>query len=430
VAHDVLPAQWSDLHPEILPEEWLLFDLAKIDPSDADLKHAITLAGASGFSWTNAWNLATRLWVHGLVSKNVRECAELSALVPRELKPILALSQFTAKTRYAIYAEATAPAFAELASSGVPVVLLNGAALVSRYPPGTRLLNDLDLLIRRGDNAKVSATLQASGFQRVLSKEVRALGKGEDSQLRTDNETSFVKHSQSTPLSLDVHWSLHNVLLPFTIDNHSLLSRAVPVRFGAASLLALSPEDTLLNYASQLIAEDLTVSFVRLADIHAVVSGGISWKTLCDTAIRAQAAGAIHLALKGACLLGAEVPDEVFRTLEDACHGCGLGSEIVAEPRWPLDRFKLAGSARNVLTPLFSSSTQYRRARIKALPREAFRYGKRMGRTTWQCYGTSLRALGLTLVSAVAVGGLSFSRSPSSRSLTRPLRSLLWRRRR
>ena len=423
----LLHARWTELEREILPEEWLLFDLAKIDPSDADLTHAIALAGANGFSWTNAWNLATRLWVHGLVSKNVRDCAELSALVPRELKPILALSQFTAKTRYAIYAEATAPAFAELASSGVPVVLLKGAALVSRYPPGTRLLNDLDLLIRRGDYAKVSATLQASGFQRVLSKEVRALGKGEDYQLRTNNEMRFVKHSQSTPLSLDVHWSLHHVHLPFTIDNHSLLSRAVPVRFGEASLLALSPEDTLLNYASQLVAEDLTVSFLRLADIHAVVSGGINWKTLCDTAIRAQAAGATHLALKGACLLGADVPDDVFRTLEEACHGCDLGSEIVAEPRWPLDRFTLAGSARNVLAPLFSSSTQYRRARIRSVPREAFRSGKRMGRTSWQCYATSLRAIVLTLVSAVAILGLRIGGSAHGRVLTRPLRDLLWR---
>jgi hypothetical protein len=184
----------------------------------------------------------------------------------------------------------------------------------------------------------------------------------------------------------------------------------------------------LLNYASQLIAEDLTVSFLRLADIHAVVSGGISWRTLCDTAIRAQAAGATHLALKGACLLGADVPREVFHALEDACHGCRLGSEIVAEPRWPLDRFKLAGSARNVLTPLFCSSTQYRRARIRSLPRDAFRDGKRMGRTTWQCYATSLRSVVMTILSAVAILGLRIGASARGRVITRPLRDLLWRR--
>jgi Uncharacterised nucleotidyltransferase len=421
-------ARWTGFDPEILPEEWFLFDLAKITPSDGDLAHAVTLASSSGFSWTNAWNLATRLSVHGLVAKNVRDWAELAGLVPRELKPVLAVSQFTARSRQTMYVEATAPAFVQLASAGVPLVLLKGAAMISRYPTGTRLLNDLDLLIRLDDYAEVAAVLQACGFQRVLSKAVSALGKGEEYQLRTDHEMSFVKYSQHSALSVDVHWSLLDAHVPLTIDEEALRSRAVPVQFGGASMLALSPEDMLIHYGAELITDDLTVGFLRLADIQAVVSGGVCWQTLCGNAIRAQAAGAVHLALNAARLLGAEVPGAVLRTLEDECPGCRLASKIVAEPRWPLGRFRLAGSARNVLTPLFCS-TRYRNARLKSFPLDAFKYGRRMGRSRFQGILTSLRASVLTIVSAVALLGLWIGKSQRLPVLTRPLRNLLWRKR-
>src|SRR5258705_1584298 len=71
VAHDVLPAQWTDLDPEILPEERLLFDLAKINPSDPDVAHAVTLASGGRFSWTNTWNPATRPSGHRALATNV-----------------------------------------------------------------------------------------------------------------------------------------------------------------------------------------------------------------------------------------------------------------------------------------------------------------------------------------------------------------------
>jgi Uncharacterised nucleotidyltransferase len=421
--------RWTAAGLDMLPEEWLLFDLAKTHPSQLDLEHAVTLANRRQFSWERAWTIATRLWVHPLLAKNVRDHQELTSLVPRELKPALALSQFAARSRQSIYFEATSPVFVRLAAAGIRVVLLKGGSLLSRYPAGTRPLNDLDLLIRRDDYAQVAAALTDCGFQRVLSKEVRARGKGEEDQLRIDHEMSFVKYAHKTPLSVDLHWSLHNVHGPFVIDNEALMSKAVPMPFGEAPAWALSPEDMLIDYASQLITDDLTVTLLRLADIHTVVSGGVRWPMLCDIAIRAQAAGATHLVLSGARLMGADVPEDVFRRFEEACHGCRLGSEIVAEPRWPLDRFKLAGSARNVLTPLFCSSTQYRRTRIRSLPKEAFRYGKRMGRTTLQCYATAGRAIVLSAVSAIAILGLRMGTSAGGRALTRPLRDLLWRRR-
>jgi hypothetical protein len=420
---------WVESHPEILPEEWLLFDLAKTNPSRADIDDAIALTGASDFSWTNAWNLATRLWVHGLVAKNVRDEPKLVARAPHELKPLLALSQFTARTRCAMYVEATTPAFVRLMELGIPFALMKGAAMLSRFPPGTRLLNDLDLLIRQDDYAQVAKTFQDCGFQRVLSKEVSSLGQDEAYQLRTDNEITFVKGSQQRPLSIDVHWSMQNIHLPFVVDTRSVLSRASRVAFGDITVPALSPEDTLINYGVQLFTDGLTVGFLRLADIHAVATNAVCWDILCENAIRAQSAGVTYLALMAARALGADVPDDVCRTLEAACRGCHFGAQIVVEPRWPLDRFRLAGSASHVLTPLFCASRRYGMQRIASLPRQAYTYNRHTGRTPLHSMGAAARTSVHAVISAMALLGLWIGRGPRTRLTTRRLRDVLWRRR-
>jgi hypothetical protein len=420
---------WVESHPEIRPEEWLLFDLAKINPSRADIDDAIALTGTDGFSWTNAWNLATRLWVHGLVAKNVRDEPKLVARVPHELKPLLTLAQFAAKTRCALYVEATTPAFVRLMELGIPFALMKGAAMLSRFPPGTRLLNDLDLLIRQDDYAEVANTFQACGFQRMLSKEVSSLGQDEAYQLRTDNEITFARRSQQRPLSIDVHWSMQNIQLPFVIDTRSVLSRASPVAFGDINVPALSPEDTLINYGVQLFTDGLTVGFLRLADIHAVATEAIRWDVLCENTIRAQSAGATYLALMAARSMGANVPDDVCRTLEAACRGCRFGAQIIVEPRWPLDRFRLAGSAPHVLTPLFCRSRRYWMVRIASLPRQAYIYNRQTGRHPLRSMSAAARTSVHAVVSAIAVLGLWIGRGPRTRLATRRLRNVLWRRR-
>ena len=423
-------APWKDDPLAILPEEWLLFALAKVNPSAVDRQRAAAIVRQPRFSWDNAWDLAVRHWVHRIVAKNIQDEPDLFAQVPGHVRSLLGFSQFTTRVRQQAFLEETVPAFVELTDRGVPIALMKGAALLSRYPPDTRVLNDIDILIHKPDYPRVAACLEARGFRKVLSEHVLALGESDEYQLRTDHEMSFVKHSRHTLFAIDVHWAMHGPDVPFSTDTLSLLARARPVQFGPASIPALSLEDTLLNYAAQLITDELSLSFSRMVDIHAVVeSGGVCWTAFCDRAIGAHAAGAGHLALAAAGLLGAEVPDHVFRTLEDDCAGCRIGTDIVAAPHWPVNRVRIAGAAVNVLMPLFCSSPGYRIARLTSVPAASYRSARRNGHQPFHAIAASLRVTLLTVACGVAVLVQRIGMLTRSRWLTGLTRPLLWRRR-
>jgi hypothetical protein len=312
--------------------------------------------------------------------------------------------------RQAAYEETVGPLLAELAASGVSIAMMKGAAMLSRYPSDTRLLNDVDVLIRRSDQGRVAAVFEASGFQNTFSD---------------DREVMFVKSSGRTALAVDVHWSLHGSDVPFSIDPDALMSRAEPAQFGSAAVLALSREDTLLNYAAQLITDSLTVNFQRLADLHVLATSGLDWTAFCDTAIDAGAAGAGYLVVAASGLLGAEVPEVVPRTLERRCAGCRIATSVVVDPRWPLERFRMGGAVTNVLVPLLCPSTRYRVERLLSTPATSFGFAKKNGRGPLQALATAVRATALTSFSAVAIGLLYVARAGW---LIDRVRALLWRR--
>ena len=239
----MLTGDWKLTTVELLPEERLLFALAHIHPSPDDRLCAAEIFALPGFSWDRAWTLASRQWVHPILAKNIQDDSGLLHRVPDPLRPLLNLARFSARVRQAAYEESLGPVFAELAGGGVQVALMKGAAMLSRYPAETRLLNDVDILIRESDGLSVTDALEASGF-RKLSVEAHQL--------------TFARRAGGMTLSIDVHWSLHDRHEPFSVDPAGVISRARPVRFGAASIRALSSEDTLLNYRMQLIADDLT----------------------------------------------------------------------------------------------------------------------------------------------------------------------------
>src|SRR3954468_8431918 len=78
---------------DLLPEELLLFALAKLQPSPADARRAAALVDDPGFSWDKAWALAAGHWVHGLLAFNLENHPELLARMPRELRPVMGLSR-------------------------------------------------------------------------------------------------------------------------------------------------------------------------------------------------------------------------------------------------------------------------------------------------------------------------------------------------
>src|SRR3954468_6839162 len=224
---------------DLLPEELLLFALAKLQPSPADAARAAALVDDPRFSWDKAWALAAGHWVHGLLAFSLENHPDLLARMPRELRPVMGLSRLAAKRREAMYAEAAGPALAELARAGVRVSLMKGAAMLSLFPPGTRLLNDLDVLIDASDLGRVAAAIEACGFRRVPPAWKVAAPEREHRNHAPEHEASFVKRSNQAMLSVDVHWLMYGPDQPFPLDTASLLSRARPAQFASAPVLAL-----------------------------------------------------------------------------------------------------------------------------------------------------------------------------------------------
>jgi hypothetical protein len=306
-------------------EERFVLALAKLDPSETDRATAHDLAASPAFSWDDAFALAVAHRVHPMVAHNVANEPDMPGSSAAEFRARLRALRASAAGRLALYRFALAPVVDMLARHGIPLTLMKGAAVAETlYPRGTRLLNDFDVLIHRGDYHRVVAAFGACGF----TIQVRP-GRSEESELRHYHQVALVKTIGEFDLTVDLHWLMYPPDRPFCqIDPAALMARAKRVPFGGQSVFVLSPEDMLVHYGSQLVNDDLRVTYQRLCDIHALAQSGPCWESIVEISRRAGAAGPTHLALSLAARMGADVPAEVFRQLGRDCRGCRLSSRF------------------------------------------------------------------------------------------------------
>jgi hypothetical protein len=165
-----------------------------------------------------------------------------------------------------------------------------------------------------------------------FSKFIRE-GQSEASELEDYHQIGLRKTLGDAVLQVDLHWLIYPRERAFCqLDTTALMSRATSVPFGPTHAFVLAPADMLIHCASQLVNDSLTASYQRIADIYAIAKGFPSWDASIETAKQAGAAGATHLALSYAAMLGANVPPWVFRELKHACPGCQVTSAYLAVP--------------------------------------------------------------------------------------------------
>jgi len=422
--------------PSLLAEERLLVAAGKLARDAGDEGSAVAAVRDRGFSWARALELAATHRVKPLLARSIEDVPGLRDLAPPDVRRALGRARLQAATRAERVAAALAPVLTELEAAGVPVVLLKGAALLATIqPPGTRSLGDVDLLVRRPDYARVAAALVAHGFEKRLEP-----GRTERALLADHHEIAFVRRGKGEPVDIDLHWRLYPRDRAFSIPTGDLIARARPVRFGGAPALALSPEDAVVHYATQIGIDFLLLSFGRAADIHALVaSGSVDWGRLCRIARDAGAAGVTHLALSLAAGLGAEVPGFVFARLETASPGCGTASAVLADGRLAFRRLVVRSAAKVLLMPLLYDRLRNRLAALLTLPLPS--YGSaanvqilRPGDPSRPGAGGGLgaclrRARVLVLAAACGVALVAFAgaRTLGRRGLAARIREAFWR---
>jgi hypothetical protein len=121
--------------------------------------------------------------------------------------------------------------------AGIPTILLKGAALTQLYylDPGTRPMDDLDVLVPPERAEEAFHMLAANGWRRKTGVPFRTLR-------FSNHATGFV---DGRGRELDLHW---NALWQPAADQ-DFWAAAVPVKIRDASALALCPADQLLHVA-------------------------------------------------------------------------------------------------------------------------------------------------------------------------------------
>ena len=322
-------ARPDQLNLELLPEERLLLAIGKLDPSSSDRARAHELLRSINLSWDDTFALAAAHRVHPILAYNLERDPSLKSRVPGEFHRVLRGFRAVAVMRRELYSRTLAPIVEILAAQEIRLVLLKGAALIETvYPHGTRLLNDFDILIQRCNYERVTTAFVEAGF----SKRFRE-GTTEVSELENYHQIGLTRRVGETMLSVDLHWLLYPTDRAFCqIDTPTLMSRSRRIRFGATSTFVLSAEDMFVHCASQLVNDELSVSYQRMGDIYAMAKSSLSWESTVEIASRAGAAGATHFALSVSSMLGANVPSWAFRELRRACVGCHLSSEYLVVP--------------------------------------------------------------------------------------------------
>ena len=232
---------------------------------------------------------------------------------------------------------------------------MKGAAITETiYPPGTRLLNDFDILINKHDYLRVVDAFAAHGFAKVF----RA-GRSEAQELDSYHQMALTKTLGGSQLTIDLHWLMYPAERTFcqidTPPSYRAQDRFRSDRHHGSSFPPKTCSSTTARKSSTIRFAWTTSAWRIYMLLRRVCPPGIR---LCDIAVRARAAGATHVALSIAAMLGASVPAWVFNRLGRACAGCNISSTYLAVPAVAFCGPRIPDAAKPILVCLLY--TQFR----------------------------------------------------------------------
>jgi hypothetical protein len=237
-----------------------------------------------------------------------------------------------------------------LESSGVPALLLKGAALVEAgaYPDrGLRVMVDLDVLVPADELVRVHSLVAET-----LGYTVRGMRVSPDDAARWHHHYQLVRGNGSIIIEL------HRRMFPDRPDEdiQGVWDRAVPGGRTPAHLLP-SPEDLALHVAVHFGTDRVKQrdsALGQLADLVRIAERWtIDWDAVVERAAAARLSDRLFLALYSAqVLFGEVVPDELVASLRPASFTPELGiafvrRRVLAEgPMLPIDQVQVGGLRR------------------------------------------------------------------------------------
>lgn len=193
-----------------------------------------------------------------------------------------------------------------LSEEGLSAMLVKGAALaLTVYPPGSRPMNDVDLLIRRRDRARCVVALERAGFVRHPARDRPVSGE-------RLGEAQFTVDCGAIPSVVEVHTSLDKIA-PRPLSERGLFDRARPAPSAQPlpGLVVPSHEDHALLVALHAAGNELRHA-VGLLDIELLLRTGLDRRALVLAARDARLTSVMFLVMATLRALGAASVDDAL----------------------------------------------------------------------------------------------------------------------
>jgi hypothetical protein len=289
---------------------------ARPDPVVRALRDPAALPGLSLAQWETLVRQARRTNLLPRVALNLDDLGLLPQVPPAprahlEAARTLAQAQADAVRREVAFIDRA------LAATGVPIVLLKGAAyLIAGLPAARgRMFSDIDILVPEGALANVEATLLLHGWH---TSKTTAYDQRYYRQWM--HELPPLRH-----ISRQTWLDVHHALLPRTArlkpDSAKLLAASRPVA-GEPRLRVFAPVDMVLHSATHLFCnEDVGNNLRDLVDLDSLLREFASeedfWPRLTVRAAELDLTRPLYYALRYAVpLLDTPVPGRVLRAAE------------------------------------------------------------------------------------------------------------------
>ena len=398
----------------MLPEEQLLIALGKPRPNQRDWQLAGAALSSSEFNWPEALRLSRSQRVQPMLAWNLKACDAAYARVPKNVRTELATALLCAKVRRLQYHATLAPVFDELKAGGIPFTLMKGAVVMETgYPPDSRWLNDLDVLVPVSDRSMAMEVFLRNGF-RVPS------GVPDPDAY---HQLNLVAETGVPEICVDLHWNVYHDTRLFHFDVKEIITRARPQRFGDHQVLGMSPEDAIVHYATQLFTDHFRPRLGRFCDMYSLWVDSEPHR-LAAIASAAGAAGITHTALSALVFLGANVPRDLLDCLAHRCSGCSIASNFLADHRWLVGDRRAAYGAISVITPLYFPDAR-RRLECRRLWRLNF-YAEQRG-FGYSAFIASVLTVYAMMSRRMCSVLLLMLTTASPQAVKKRLRDLLWR---
>lgn len=195
---------------------------------------------------------------------------------------------------------------AALSADGLTAMLVKGAALaLTVYPPGSRSMNDVDLLVRRRDRARAIRALERAGFVRHPARDRPFSGE-------RLGEAQFTVDCGVIPSVVEVHTSLDKIA-PRPLSGRGLFERAQPAPSAKplAGLLVPSPEDHALLVAIHAAGNELRHA-IGLLDMELLLRSGLDRRALVARSREARLTSVMFLVTATLRALGAASVDDAL----------------------------------------------------------------------------------------------------------------------